>query len=170
MREKPEQFGNTISKGSDVRSAYAIPMSSPDRSAESFDGVCPERSRGAQAERRSRRSLTAAEIEAVNQVLRTPYLSTAPRIADFEERFAAYIGTRRAVAVSSGTAGLHLCVIAALHGERCPFDKLRTSPEPASSRACAVLRPPLSLTKGLSKGRGIEGLRELVPEYELADS
>jgi perosamine synthetase len=57
--------------------------------------------------------ITAAEIEAVNQVLQTPYLSIGPRIAEFEERFAAYVGTRHAVGVSSGTAGLHLCVIAA---------------------------------------------------------
>ncbi len=57
--------------------------------------------------------ITAAEIEAVNQVLQTRYLSIGARIHEYEERFAAYIGTRRAVAVSSGTAGLHLCVIAA---------------------------------------------------------
>lgn len=61
--------------------------------------------------------LTAAEIEAVTQVLQTPYLSIGPRIAEFEERFAAYLGTRRAIGVSSGTAGLHLCVIAAGVGE-----------------------------------------------------
>jgi len=64
--------------------------------------------------------LTAAEIKAVNQVLRTPYLSLGPCIDEYEERFAAYIGTRRALAVSSGTAGLHLCVIAALHGSVVP--------------------------------------------------
>lgn len=57
--------------------------------------------------------ITAAEIEAVKQVLQTPYLSIGPRIAEFEERFAAYIGARHAVGVSSGTAGLHLCVIVA---------------------------------------------------------
>jgi len=57
--------------------------------------------------------LTAAEIEAVNQVLQTRYLSLGPRIAEFEERFAAYVGARHAIAVSSGTAGLHLCIIAA---------------------------------------------------------
>jgi len=65
--------------------------------------------------------ITTAEIEAVNQVLQTPYLSLGPRIAEFEERFAAYaqdrpgrrVGARHAVGVSSGTAGLHLSVIAA---------------------------------------------------------
>jgi len=57
--------------------------------------------------------LTAAEIEAVGQVLRTSYLSMGPHIDEFEERFAAYVGTRHAIGVSSGTTGLHLCVIAA---------------------------------------------------------
>ncbi len=69
--------------------------------------------------------ITAAEIEAVNQVLQTPYLSIGPRIAELEERFAAYacpepsrrVGARHAVGVSSGTADLHPCVIAALRGE-----------------------------------------------------
>ncbi len=61
--------------------------------------------------------ITVAEIEAVNRVLHTPYLSIGPRIAEFEERFAAYVGARHAIGVSSGTAGLHLCVIAAGVGE-----------------------------------------------------
>ena len=69
--------------------------------------------------------LTAADIEAVTRVLQTPYLSIGPRIAEFEERFAAYVcpepgrrvGARHAIGVSSGTAGLHLCVIAAGVGE-----------------------------------------------------
>ena len=61
--------------------------------------------------------ITAAEIEAVTQVLQTPYLSIGPRIAEFEERFAAYIGARHAIGVSSGTAGLYLSVIAAGVGE-----------------------------------------------------
>lgn len=57
--------------------------------------------------------ITAPEIEAVIQVLRTPHLSIGPRIAAFEQRFAKYVGAKHAVGVSSGTAGLHLCVIAA---------------------------------------------------------
>ena len=61
--------------------------------------------------------ITAAEIEAVTQVLRTPYLSIGPRIAEFEKRFASFIGVRHAIGVSSGTTGLHLCVIAAGVGE-----------------------------------------------------
>jgi perosamine synthetase len=56
--------------------------------------------------------LTRAEIEAVEAVLETPYLSLGPQLAEFEQRFAAYIGSRYAAAVSSGTAGLHLAIIA----------------------------------------------------------
>ena len=56
--------------------------------------------------------ITQAEVEAVNAVLRTPYLSIGPRVDEFERRVAEYVGARHAVAVSSGTAGLHLAVIA----------------------------------------------------------
>jgi len=56
--------------------------------------------------------LTSAEIKAVKHVLETPRLSIGPHLADFEQRFAAYIGSRYAVGVSSGTAGLHLAIIA----------------------------------------------------------
>jgi perosamine synthetase len=58
-------------------------------------------------------NLIAADIAAVNEVLTTRYLSLGPRLVEFEECFADYIGVRHAVAVSSGTAGLHLAVIAA---------------------------------------------------------
>jgi perosamine synthetase len=57
--------------------------------------------------------LTDADIAAVNRVLQTRYLSLGPRLVEFEECFADYVGVRHAVAVSSGTAGLHLAVIAA---------------------------------------------------------
>jgi dTDP-4-amino-4,6-dideoxygalactose transaminase len=57
--------------------------------------------------------LTPDDIKAVQQVLRTPHLSMGPQIAAFEQGFAEYVGTRHAIGVSSGTAGLHLCVIAA---------------------------------------------------------
>jgi dTDP-4-amino-4,6-dideoxygalactose transaminase len=70
-------------------------------------------------------NISAEDAEAVRAVLDTPYLSIGPRIAEFEERFAAYIGTRHAVGVSSGTAGLHLAVIAAGVG---PGDLVITTP------------------------------------------
>ncbi len=54
-----------------------------------------------------------AEREAVAAVLRTPNLSMGPEISAFERAFEAYSGARHAIGVSSGTAGLHLCVRAA---------------------------------------------------------
>ena len=56
--------------------------------------------------------LTGAEIKAVKHVLDTPHLSIGPQLVEFEQRFAAYVGSRYAVGVSSGTAGLHLAIIA----------------------------------------------------------
>lgn len=71
--------------------SYRVPMSSPD--------------------------LTDAEREAVAAVLRTPSLSMGREIVAFEESFQRYSGARHAIGVSSGTAGLHLCVRALSIGE-----------------------------------------------------
>lgn len=57
--------------------------------------------------------ITELEVGYVNQVLSTPHLSMGPMIERFEAGLAHYVGTKFAVAVSSGTAGLHACVIAA---------------------------------------------------------
>ena len=57
--------------------------------------------------------ITDAEREAVMEVLQTPNLSMGPQIDAFEKSVADYIGAKHAVAVNSGTAGLHLCVRAA---------------------------------------------------------
>src|SRR6202167_3156787 len=50
------------------------------------------------------------DIEAVTAVLRTPQLSLGPKLVEFERSIANYIGTSDAVAVSSGTSALHLCI------------------------------------------------------------
>jgi perosamine synthetase len=57
--------------------------------------------------------IDADDIELVTQVLKSGRLSIGPFLDRFERSFADYIGTRHAVAVSSGTAGLHLCICAA---------------------------------------------------------
>lgn len=54
--------------------------------------------------------ITHKEIEIVNKVLTTPYLSIGPKIKEFEEKIASFIGTRYAIAVNSGTSALHLCI------------------------------------------------------------
>lgn len=61
----------------------------------------------------SRPDITEAEARAVDAVLRTPYLSIGPQVDEFERRLAEFVGSRHVVAVSSGTAGLHLAVVAA---------------------------------------------------------
>ncbi|HKS75833.1 MAG TPA: DegT/DnrJ/EryC1/StrS family aminotransferase [Terriglobales bacterium] len=50
------------------------------------------------------------EIERVAKVLRSGQLSLGPVLARFEEQFAAALGTKYAVAASSGTSALHMCV------------------------------------------------------------
>jgi len=54
--------------------------------------------------------ITDREIEAVLDVLRTPNLSLGPKVVEFEEKIAAYAERRYAIAVNSGTSGLHLVV------------------------------------------------------------
>lgn len=57
--------------------------------------------------------ITDAERQAVMEVLHTPNLSMGPQIDAFEASIASYVGAKHAIAVNSGTAGLHLCVRAA---------------------------------------------------------
>jgi dTDP-4-amino-4,6-dideoxygalactose transaminase len=57
--------------------------------------------------------ITNAEREAVAEVLQTPNLSMGSQIQKFEAAFQDYVGVKNAIGVSSGTAGLHLCVRAA---------------------------------------------------------
>jgi perosamine synthetase len=61
--------------------------------------------------------VTEDDIAAVVEVLRTPRLSIGPKMAEFEESMASAAGVPHAVAVSSGTAGLHLCLRALEIGE-----------------------------------------------------
>ena len=63
--------------------------------------------------------ITQAEIDAVTAVLRTNRLSLGPELEAFEAGVAAYHGVPGAVAVSSGTAGLHLALLALGIGEGC---------------------------------------------------
>ena len=50
------------------------------------------------------------DIKEVKKVLKSGILSLGPKLEEFENKFSEYIGTKYAVAVSSGTAGLHLCM------------------------------------------------------------
>jgi len=57
--------------------------------------------------------LTDAERQAVMNVLMTPNLSMGPQIDAFEKAVCRFTGLKHALAVNSGTSGLHLCVRAA---------------------------------------------------------
>ena len=65
------------------------------------------------------------DIAAVVEVLRSDMITQGPLVQEFEESLAAYCGTKYAVAVSSGTAGLHLACLAA---DIVPGDRVLTSP------------------------------------------
>lgn len=52
------------------------------------------------------------DIAAVTEVLRSPFLTTGPKVSEFEEAFARYVDVDHAVVVSNGTAALHLTALA----------------------------------------------------------
>jgi UDP-4-amino-4,6-dideoxy-N-acetyl-beta-L-altrosamine transaminase len=83
----------------------------------------------------ARQSISEADIEAVVEVLRSDWLTQGPGIARFEQVVAAYCGARNAVAVSNGTAALHLACLALELG---PGELLWTSANTfAASANCA---------------------------------
>jgi len=57
-------------------------------------------------------SITQDDIHAVIEALNSNFLTQGPKINEFESKFASYIGSEYAVAVSNGTAALHLCALA----------------------------------------------------------
>ena len=58
----------------------------------------------------SRPDLTKSDKQAVLAVLDTDHLSLGPKLIEFEEKMAAYAGTKYAIACNSGTSGLHMIV------------------------------------------------------------
>src|SRR2546423_5906311 len=60
-----------------------------------------------------RQSLDEGDIESVVEVLKSDWLTTGPKVGEFEDRFAAWVGATYAVSFSSGTAALHGAVFAA---------------------------------------------------------
>ena len=65
------------------------------------------------------------EVAAVADAIRSGWLTTGPRAAELEERFAEYAGATQAIAVSSGTAAMHLALVAMGIG---PGDEVITTP------------------------------------------
>ncbi|HET9324313.1 MAG TPA: DegT/DnrJ/EryC1/StrS family aminotransferase [Gaiellaceae bacterium] len=65
------------------------------------------------------------EIEAVARTIRSGWLTTGPNAAELERRFAEYVGAEHAIAVASGTAAMHLVLVALGIG---PGDEVITTP------------------------------------------
>ena len=59
-----------------------------------------------------KQNITQTDIDAVVEVLKADYLTQGPKIKEFEDAFASYVDAKYAVAVSNGTAALHLCALA----------------------------------------------------------
>jgi perosamine synthetase len=83
-----------------------------------------------------RQSLDDADIQAVVEVLKSDWLTTGPKVGEFEERFAAWVGARHAVSFSSGTAALHGAAFAAGLG---PGDEAVTTPMTFCATANCIL-------------------------------
>lgn len=60
----------------------------------------------------SRPSMGAAEIDAVQEILRSGWITTGPKCRELEDRFCSDFGCTHAVSVSSATAGMHLALLA----------------------------------------------------------
>lgn len=83
-----------------------------------------------------RPNLSRREISSVGQVLRSGNLAQGEVVAAFEAAFAAYVGSRFAVATSSGTTALHLALLAHEIG---PGDEVITTPFTFAATVAAIL-------------------------------
>jgi perosamine synthetase len=83
-----------------------------------------------------RQCISEEDIAAVGDVLRSDWLTTGPKVGEFEEALAARVGAKYAVAFSSGTAALHGAAFAA--GLK-PGDEAITSPLTFAATANCVL-------------------------------
>src|SRR5271156_2468506 len=83
-----------------------------------------------------RQSVDEADIQSVVEVLRSDWLTTGPKVAEFEEAFADRVGAKYAVSFSSGTAALHGAAFAA--GLK-PGDEAITTPMTFAATANCVL-------------------------------
>lgn len=83
-----------------------------------------------------KQSICEEDIQAVVDVLRSDYLTTGPKVAEFERVVAEYVGAKYAVAISNGTAALHAACYAA--GIK-PGDEVITTPITFAASSNCVL-------------------------------
>ena len=109
-----------------------------------------------------RQNITEADVAAVTEALHADYLTTGPRVLEFEGKFANYVGAKYAVAVANGTAALHLCGLAL---DIQPGDRVITTPITFAASANCVRYcggevwfadiDPVTLTLDLDKTRAL---------------
>jgi perosamine synthetase len=83
-----------------------------------------------------RQAIDESDIQAVVEILRSDWLTTGPKVAEFEEAMAEWVGAKYAVSFSSGTAALHAAAFAV--GLQ-PGDEAITSPLTFAATANCVL-------------------------------
>jgi dTDP-4-amino-4,6-dideoxygalactose transaminase len=117
--------------------------------------------------------LTEREIQAVLDVLRTPRLSMGPQQETFEAAVAGRVGARHAIAVASGTAGLHLAVRAAgiTDGDLAitsPFSFVASANVLLYERAVPIFVDVDPLTGNLDPAQAEEAIHDLLKGGERA--
>ncbi len=91
-------------------------MATPKSSARRYEGTGGELAiEGGSPVRKTllpygRQSISPADIEAVTQVLKSDWLTTGPKVAEFEKAVSHFCGAADGIAVNSGTAALHVAV------------------------------------------------------------
>ena len=110
-----------------------MPLSAPTRETLAIHGGTPVRKTLLPY---GKQSVDEDDIQAVVETLRSDWLTTGPKIPEFEEAFAAWVGTRYAVSFSSGTAALHGAAFAAGIGAG---DEAITTPLTFAATANCVL-------------------------------
>jgi perosamine synthetase len=84
----------------------------------------------------SRQSIDRNDIEAVVEVLRSDWLTTGPKVPEFEKALAKFVGAKHAVAVCNGTAALHSAMFALGVG---PGDEVIVPPMTFASTANCIV-------------------------------
>jgi len=82
-----------------------------------------------------KQQLEKDDIDAVVETLQSDYLTTGPKVKEFEDALAAYCGVKYCVAVANGTAALHLASLVLLNKD----DKVLTTPNSFLATSNAIL-------------------------------
>ena len=83
----------------------------------------------------SRQYIDQNDINAVVEVLKSDFLTTGPKVGEFEEAIKKYLNVKHAVCVSSGTAGLHIAALSLLN----KGDKVLTTPNSFLATSNAIV-------------------------------